>query len=108
MKEFEVEGCWTQFLKFNCQNPSEEGFTEDDAINYSPAVPLLLAEDGRVLFELTIMQHKYAVLYNWRDDKEEEIEFTASKPDSNNNIAREDVRWWWAMDYVESLVWFSV
>jgi F-box interacting protein len=104
MKKFGVEESWAQLFKINYQIPSDEGFIAEDAIKYSQMIPLLLTKDGSVLIRLRIKQHKYASLYNWRENRKDEIEFTASRPITNNNITREDVRWCWAMDYVESLV----
>jgi len=104
MKKFGVEESWTRLFKINYQIPSDEGFIAEDAIKYCQMVSLLLTEDGCVLFKLSIMKKKYASLYNWRENREDEIEFTASRPITNNNITREDVWWCWAMDYVESLV----
>jgi len=105
MKKFGVEESWTQLFKINCQIPSDEWFIAEDT--YCQMVPLLLTEDGRVLFMLRLyyqQEYKFASLYNWRENREDKIEFTASRPITNNNITREDVRLCWAMDYVESLV----
>jgi len=74
---------------------------------YCQMVPLLLTEDGRVLFMLSLyyqQEYKFASLYNWRENREDKIKFIASRPITNHNIIREDLRWCWAMDYVESLV----
>lgn len=99
------EESWTQFLKISCQNPSDKGFIEDDGMHYCRVVLLLLAEDGDTLM-LKSKGDKDAVLYYWKDNRKEQIKFTASRF-ITNNITREEVCGFWAMDYTESLVSIS-
>jgi len=99
MKKYGAEESWTQFLKISYQHLQ---------VNYDLApsfqlLPLLLFEDANTLI-LRSCQENGAILYNWRDNKVERTNITASKAITNNYRTSNQVIWSSTSNYVESLV----
>jgi F-box interacting protein len=104
MLKFGVEESWTQFLKISYQNLQiDYDFSDGDVYHYQ-LLPLLLSEDDDTLI-LKWTKESNPILYNWRDNRVEEIKMTASSTITDNRTWDYDyICWYSAKVYVESLV----
>jgi len=101
MMEFGVQESWNQFLKISFQNLHIDNGISDNLAYGSQLflLPLCVSESSNTLIMASNQRglingyhHQHAILYNWRENKVEQI--------STNN----QIMWFHTKDYVESLV----
>lgn len=66
-------------------------------------IPILLFEEDHTMILKSIQEH-HPLLYNWRDNKVELIQTTASSTFTGDSIDRGGISWYPPNCYVESLV----
>ncbi|AES80289.1 F-box protein interaction domain protein [Medicago truncatula] len=71
--------------------------------HYYPMIPILLFEEDHTMILKSIQEH-HPLLYNWRDNKVELIQTTASSTFTGDSIDRGGISWYPPNCYVESLV----
>ncbi|KEH37622.1 F-box protein interaction domain protein [Medicago truncatula] len=101
MMEFGVQESWTQFLKISFQNLHIDYGIGDSLAYYAQLflLPLCVSESSNTLVMASNQRglihgyhRRHAILYNWRDNKVEQI------------ATSKQISWFNTNDYVESLV----